>query len=74
MCFAIGSQHLGCCVSHPKHVSNPDSVIKKVKPHLMYRTSNATDCRTGSPIPIEFAIYFALVAPFFMPWHVNYTL
>ena len=35
-CFAIGSQHLWCGGSQPKHVSNPDSVIKKFKPHFIY--------------------------------------
>ena len=33
MWFAIGSQHLCCRGSHPKHVANPDPVIKTFKPH-----------------------------------------
>ena len=36
MRFAIGSQHLWCRGSQPKHVSNPDSVIKKFKPHFIH--------------------------------------
>ena len=32
----IGSQHLWCQGSQPKHVSNPDSVLRKSKPHLMH--------------------------------------
>ena len=30
------SPHLWCRGSQPKHVSNPDSVIKKFKPHFLY--------------------------------------
>ena len=38
ICFAIfiGSQHLGFRGSQPKHISNPDSVRKVFKPHLIY--------------------------------------
>ena len=32
----FSSQHLWCQGSQPKHVSNPDSVIKKFKPHFIY--------------------------------------
>ena len=35
MYFAIGYQHLWCRGSQPKHVSNPDAVIKKFNPHLL---------------------------------------
>ena len=31
-CFAIGSQHLWCRGSQPKHALNPDSVFKKFEP------------------------------------------
>ena len=34
MWFAIGSQHLWCRGSQPKHVSN--SVLKEIDPHFMY--------------------------------------
>ena len=34
--FAIVSQHFWCRGSQPKHVSNPDSVIKKSKPPFIY--------------------------------------
>ena len=37
--FAIGSQHLWCPGSQPKHASNPDSVIKKFHPHFIYDTA-----------------------------------
>ena len=37
LCLDIGSRHFGCWGSRPKHVSNPDSVIKKCVPHLVYR-------------------------------------
>ena len=36
MCFSIGSLHLWCRGSQPKHVSNPDSATKTIKPHMMY--------------------------------------
>ena len=37
MCLAPStfSQHVWCRGSQPKHVSNPDSVMKKFKPHLI---------------------------------------
>ena len=38
MCFAVGSQYQRCRGSQPKHVSNPESVIKKFKPHLIYNS------------------------------------
>jgi len=28
----------------------------------------ARDCKTGSPVPIEFGVYVALLAPFLLPW------
>ena len=32
MCVCYRNRHLGCGGSQPKHVSNPDSVIKKLNP------------------------------------------
>ena len=31
---------------------------------------NATDCKTGSPVPIEFLSIVAAVVPFILPWPV----
>ena len=49
MCFAIGSRR-----PQPKHVSNPDSVIKNVNPHLIYDTHThcfLQACRLGCLAP-----------------------
>ena len=35
MRFAIGSQHIWCRGSQPKHVSNPDSAIQTFKPQFV---------------------------------------
>ena len=36
MCFAIGTQHLRCRGHQPKHVSDPDYVIKNFKPNAKW--------------------------------------
>ena len=41
MYFAIDPSTVWCRGSEPNHVSNPHSVMKKFKPHLIYRYGQA---------------------------------